>query len=337
MRLVALVGAAVLVAGWSAAKEPKDLKPLADGKPVPFRGTILGPDDVSALGVVGDYLVIGSDAGNAVQILKRDGDGYAVIRDLPLNDTGKEIDIEGIACEGDTVYVIGSHSWVRETIKDDKPFDKNRAKFAQLHPPEGDKYARDRLFRFRLDASGKPFEIAETSLRKVLDANPILAPFTKVPSKENGIDIEGLAVRDGRLYVGFRGPVLRGHYAPILACRFDDPADGPELMFVQLGGYGVRDITRVKGGFLILAGAVAEGDHDVKLYFWDGHDCLAGERPDGSKRGRCVPLAEVPPPSKKAKAEGLTVLKEAADHYEILVVFDGAPGGAPTKYRAPKP
>ena len=34
----------------------------------------------------------------------------------------------------------------------------------------------------------------------------VLAPFTRLPAKENGVDIEGIAVRDDLLYVGFRGP-----------------------------------------------------------------------------------------------------------------------------------
>ncbi|WP_457090403.1 DUF3616 domain-containing protein [Microvirga sp. P5_D2] len=36
-------------------------------------------------------------------------------------------------------------------------------------------------------------------------------PFLSIPSKENGFDVEGLAVREGRISPGLRGPVLRGH------------------------------------------------------------------------------------------------------------------------------
>ncbi len=32
-----------------------------------------------------------------------------------------------------------------------------------------------------------------------------------IPGKDNGFDIEGLAVREDRLLLGLRGPVLRGH------------------------------------------------------------------------------------------------------------------------------
>ena len=65
--------------------------------------------------------------------------------------------------------------------------------------------------------------------------------FGSIASKENGIDAEGLAVRDQKLYIGFRGPVLRGNFTPILRCRFGSPITEPEVLFVSLGGRGVRD------------------------------------------------------------------------------------------------
>ncbi|MBQ0818798.1 DUF3616 domain-containing protein, partial [Microvirga sp. HBU67558] len=49
------------------------------------------------------------------------------------------------------------------------------------------------------------------ALERWLAEDPHLGPFLAVPSKENGLDIEGLAVRGNRLWLGLRGPVLRGH------------------------------------------------------------------------------------------------------------------------------
>src|SRR5512141_1438607 len=36
------------------------------------------------------------------------------------------------------------------------------------------------------------------------------APFAEIPGKDNGLDIEGLAVTGNRVLLGLRGPVLRG-------------------------------------------------------------------------------------------------------------------------------
>ena len=47
--------------------------------------------------------------------------------------------------------------------------------------------------------------------------------FTGIPGKDNGLDIEGLAVKADRVYVGLRGPVLRG-WASILESASNPPA-----------------------------------------------------------------------------------------------------------------
>jgi hypothetical protein len=70
--------------------------------------------------------------------------------------------------------------------------------------------------------------------------DPFLAPYVALPSKENGIDIEGIAATDKYLFVGFKGPVFRQNYVPILQLNHDFepvPADsGSPLLFVDLGG-----------------------------------------------------------------------------------------------------
>jgi len=38
----------------------------------------------------------------------------------------------------------------------------------------------------------------------------------QLPSKKNDVNIEGIAVRDGIVHVGFHGPVLRANYVLIL-------------------------------------------------------------------------------------------------------------------------
>jgi hypothetical protein len=50
--------------------EPKKLGP------VEFKGDISKSKNISGVTVVGDFLVIGSDEGNMVQVLERDGDRY---------------------------------------------------------------------------------------------------------------------------------------------------------------------------------------------------------------------------------------------------------------------
>ena len=43
-----------------------------------------------------------------------------------------------------------------------------------------------------------------------LAGEPLLRPFLPIPSKDNGLDIEGITARGDRVLLGLRGPVLRG-------------------------------------------------------------------------------------------------------------------------------
>src|SRR5262249_41793299 len=127
--------------------------------------------------------------------------------------------------------------------------------------------SRDALYRFTLAADGRVSDtsrIIRTSLRSDLNTEKVLKEALAAPSKENGVDIEGLAVKDDRLYVAFRGPVLREGWVPILAIRKPTanasgvPPAVTARYFVNLGGLGIRDIASVQNGFLIVAGPVGD-------------------------------------------------------------------------------
>ena len=101
--------------------------------------------------------------------------------------------------------------------------------------------------------------------------------FTKIPSKENGIDIEGIASDGDKLYIGFRGPVLRGNYVPVMVIKDCDNPSDYELLFVNLDGNGIRDICKVEDGFLIISGPMGDGVGNYQLYFWNGVDSIPGK------------------------------------------------------------
>jgi hypothetical protein len=295
-----------------------------------FIGQIQHSDNISAIDISNDFLVIGADEGNRVQVLKRQGEDYAVVNDITLNENAKEIDIEGIACDGNTVYVVGSHSAKRPKIDKKVTYEENRQNIKQV-VPEPDQ---DRLFRFSLDAEGNAKDVEETSLRSIIDSKKVLKDFSLLPSKENGVDIEGIAIHKQQLYIGFRGPVLRENWVPVLKCRFAKPVTEAELLYVQLDGLGFRDITRVENGFLILAGPVGDGPGSYQIYLWDGEDCLLGIRTSGQTG--TIEFLGVIPTDEGAKAEGITVLKESSSAYEVAIVYDGLNNGSPTLFRISK-
>ena len=312
--------------------------------PIEISGTIKKPRDISALAIVGNRLVIGSDETSFVQVLNERANGYTVPSDegkvpiiLPYSEfaNADEVDIEGIAAENNTVYVIGSHARVRpggdahkEKYKENrKNLDEPPSKFERAE----DFGARNIVAKFELDSSGVARNLENASLKEVLDATYPFKLFRDIPSKENGIDIEGLAVRHGKLYAGFRGPVLRGNFVPILEFEFSNPVASKRVLYVKLQGRGVRDMVAVKEGFLILAGPVGDGAQSYQIYLWNGEDVVCGkDRPDAAKN--IVLLGEVPNIPAGAKPEGITVMNQADSAYTVLMAFDGLENGGLRRY-----
>jgi len=306
------------------------LNPLASY--VSLEGQIMAAEDISAIAKKGEFLIIASDeaAGegnhkNYIQLLKKASDGaYHVHHNILLLEgnkkEGKEMDIEGIAVEGNTAYIIGSHALKRRKLKEHKKYQKNRRVFFDSSIKR--EKNRDYLYRIEIDADGKVLKKDRITLRDIIGSDPALKTFSSIPSKENGIDIEGIAVKDGDLYVGFRGPVFRGNYVPVMRLKFDDAKHTYEILYVTLGGRGIRSITRVSDGFLILAGAVGDSDTSYQLYHWDGKDVTPGKDRSAESIGKLRLLVEIRPPQ-GGKAEGLTVLQEEEGLYQLMIVFDG--------------
>lgn len=297
-----------------------------------FVGDIAEHEDLSAGVRVGDFLVLAADEGAAVEVMALAEDGAFVRRHrLVLADASEgELDLEALAAEGDTVWALGSHSRRRKTVGPQRSRKKNRKRLEKVD----EEPTRAALFRFRLDPQSGELDgkVARRGLRRLFEDDPILEPFMAIPSKENGIDLEGLAVQDGKLYLGFRGPVLRGNWVPVMVLDFDEP-EKYKLRFVNFDGRGVRSLEAVEGGFLAIAGPVGDGDASYRLYFWNGKDTLPD---DDASKGRLVLLGELPVPD-GAKAEGLVILDDRPEGWDLMVIFDGAPLGAPTRLQIPRP
>ncbi len=291
-------------------------------------GDILARENVSAVTRFRSFLIIGADEGadggkdeNRIQLLKMNSDGSCAAADSILLMQGKELDIEGICAEDDLVYVIGSHSSKRKKIKADSSYKKNRETFHQ--DKIEDEISRDWLCRLRLNDEGKAADKDRISLRGIIRNDPALQAFCNIPSKENGVDIEGAAIKDSWLHIGFRGPVFRDNYVPVMRLRWEEP-EKYELLYVQLGGRGIRDLAAVSDGFLILAGPVGDGSDSYQIWHWNGKDMVPGKDRRPEELGRQRLLGEIPPPDMQSKAEGLAVLEERQDSWQLVIACDGA-------------
>lgn len=117
-----------------------------------------------------------------------------------------------------------------------------------------------------------------TELHNALMRDEHLERFMMIPCKDNGFDIEGLAVYKDRIFIGLRGPVLNG-FAVILeiGCKeFDGELllskrpDEEKLYrkhFIDLRGMGIRELNITKNGDLyLLAGPTMDLDGTISIY-----------------------------------------------------------------------
>ncbi len=108
---------------------------------------------------------------------------------------------------------------------------------------------------------------------KLLRDDPLIGPFTAIPSKENGLDVEGLVVDGRRVGFGLRGPVIN---AWALVVEVEVHGVGDELVlegalrthFLDLGGLGIRDLKRRGDDVLILAGPTMKLDGPARVFCW---------------------------------------------------------------------
>jgi hypothetical protein len=251
-----------------------------------------GVANLSAATRIGDTLFLAGDEGAALERLTPDrGDwGNHARLDLTglldLDDPDEEADIEGLAAEGDWLWVLGSHARTRPKPEKEKGARIDTRKLADLK----DTRARCLLARLplverdgglwpvRCDGERRAGMLKQTkngnALAKALRKDPLLEPFTRIPAKEGGVDVEGIAVCGDRVALGMRGPVI-GKRALLLELRVRAKSSGklkldgaPVKRLLALDGLGIRDLKRLGDDLLILAGPTTGLSGPCTLYRW---------------------------------------------------------------------
>lgn len=266
---------------------------------------------------------------------------------LPLPPHGEtpddinEADIEGLASDGKYLWVTGSHSLRRKQPKEGDGAKKAHKRLASVGA-DGNRYLIGRIPLVEED--GLP-SLARTSAHKdkrrsaamlrgdahgneltaLLRQDEHLGPFLAIPGKDNGFDIEGLAVAGKHLLLGLRGPVLRGWAVIIEIAPVEDEEEGWLRLgpvdaegqryrkhFLDLRGLGIRDMCIRGKDLLLLAGPTMDLDGPVSVLCWRG-----GAAPD---RECVVPAAEL---------ERVLALPfgDGVDHPEGMALFT-SDGGA---------
>jgi hypothetical protein len=298
-------------------------------------------DNLSAIVAAGSHLYLGGDEGTLVDRMTRDGKGnfgahrrfdLAEILDLP--DRGKkvsEIDIEGLDVDDGFLWLIGSHSQKRPKREVDASDAKNFRRVAEVTADanrftlarvplndEGEPVAREgRRVAARLKGDKKGNQLLD-ALRK----DKLIGPFCAIPSKDNGLDVEGLAVRGGRVFAGLRGPVLRG-WAVVLDFAVAPSQPGRLTMtgrlrkhLLDLEGLGVRELAIRGRDLLVLAGPTMDLDGPVHVFLWK--NARQAARDSFVPRDRLVKLLDIPYGHGDDHAEGIALL----DDDRLMVCYD---------------
>ena len=313
--------------------------------------------NLSAVRTDGSRLWIGGDETATVERLTCDDPArptaYGQHVSYPLGElvdlpggAEDEVDVEGLARSGPFLWAIGSHSAKRKKPKPHHSDAKAIKRLAKVRPEP----SRRVLARIAISPDGEPVRetadghrsaaLGEPGLLALLADDAHLAPFLDIPGKDNGFDIEGIAVHgppgQERVFLGLRGPVLRG-WAVVLRIS---PRDGDgELVlrelehggryakqFLDLDGLGVRDLCPQGDDLLVLAGPSMALDGPVRIYRWPGAAHL--DTPDMVRRDELVLEAELPHGDGDDHAEGLALLPDG----DLLVVYD-----SPAPERRPAP
>lgn len=314
-----------------------------------FAPNSLVQTNLSGAAFTGDWLWVAGDEACGIDRLRRlesmgpEAFRFGEVRDFALVDLldlpGKaeeEADLEGLAVADGFLWVVGSHGLKRKNTKKDLDHFDNAKRLAKVSL-DGNRRLLARI-PFEFNQRGEPCLVRKAKdgrqavrlqgdsqtnpLIRALTDDPHFGPYLAIPGKDNGFDIEGLAVDGGRLLLGLRGPVLRG-WAALLEIAVEVRGEQLQLValddsgallrkhFLQLDGLGVRDLHFSGDDLYILAGPTMVLNGEIRVFKWSAaRPLLAANRiptrfetaltesvsiPHGHGTNRAEAICDLPP------------------------------------------
>ncbi|MEH2208054.1 MAG: DUF3616 domain-containing protein [Nostoc sp.] len=300
------------------------------------------------------YLWLGSDETSTLERLSlidtdkfTDHQQFRVVEfiSLPAPEE-EEIDIEGLAYADNYLWFVGSHSYKRKKLKPENTDAKNFKRLGKIES-EPNRYVLGRipLIDGKLFSScphpQKPdVQLNAAKLEVTNQGNLLMTALANdahlglfiqaaIPGKDNGFDIEGIGIYQNRVFLGLRGPVLRG-WAVVLEIELENSTPGlmklkqigelQELYkkhFIWLNGLGIRDLYVDDKDLLILAGPTMDLDGPVQVYRWVNGVNLRENvfsNPDF--------VQDIPYGNREEHAEGMTLFQDVTGVPSLLVVYD---------------
>ncbi|OUL36945.1 hypothetical protein BV372_04720 [Nostoc sp. T09] len=311
--------------------------------------------DLSALLLTSHkYLWLGSDETSTIERLSlidpnnfADHQHFRVAEfiSLPAPETD-EIDIEGFAYADYYLWFVGSHSYKRKKPKSNKTDVKNIQRLATVIT-EPNRYILGRipliegnLFSSCLHPHNPDVQLTAAKLELANQSNLLMTALVDdphlgwaikaaIPGKDNGFDIEGISIYQNRIFLGLRGPVLRG-WAVILEIELIDSSPGLMTLqpigeekkgykkhFLWLNGLGIRDLLLDGEDLLILAGPTMDLDGPVQVYRWKN-----GVNSAENLLSYPELVQDIPYGNREDHAEGMTLFNDVVGKPSLLVVYD---------------
>ena len=323
--------------------------------------------NLSGAAFTGDWLWVAGDEACGIDRLRRleplgkESLRFGEVRDFPLADlldlpgaSDEEADLEGMAVADGFLWVVGSHGLKRKNTKPDRNHADNAKRLAKVSldgnrrllaclPIEVDTHGEPHLVRKAQDGRQSlrlKGDSQQNLLTRALADDPHFGPYMAIPGKDNGFDIEGLAVDGRRLLLGLRGPVLRG-WSALLEIEVEMKGDQLRLKplddsgtlirkhFLQLGGLGVRDLHFCGDDLYLLAGPTMVLNGEISVFRWPAaKPCLAANRepvrfetaltqlvtlPHGRGTNRAEALCDLPPALSGGKPSWLVLYDAPGD------------------------
>ena len=313
---------------------------------------------LSSVTRVGRDLWLASDEANSLERLSPLGiDAFGRHRPFALGDVlelpgalDDEIDVEGLDHDGGYLWIVGSHSMKRRKADAGKNSAKQVARLAEVRS-DGNRSLLARVPVAQGDDGGSALfrEVEGRTAARLMggrDGNVLtdalrtdahLGAFLPIPGKDNGFDVEGIAVRGDRVFLGLRGPVLRG-WAIVLELLLVEtatgllslvPLDGARALyrkhFLDLRGLGVRELCADGDDMLVLAGPTMDVDGPAGVFRWRNAFEADGDTLTG--RDDLEQVAELPygtgQDGECDHPEGMTPWTSADGRAsELLIVYD---------------
>lgn len=253
------------IAGGATAQDPQRLERTTTS----FRG----PCEASAaLPLASGMFVVADDDKKDLRVYRKDQAGEPTkIETSKIPGLEKTDDLEGAARICDVLYWITSHS----SNKNGEAKPGRRLFFAVRIDPES----------LTLKPVGKPYTGLLDGLQgDARYARYKIASAAKLPAEEPGaLNIEGLAATpDGRLLIGFRGPILGDKALVVTLENPDSVIHGQPAVFgdpidLDLRGLGIRSLEYwpARKTYVILAGS-SGASSQFQIFRWSGK---AGDKP----------------------------------------------------------